>query len=177
MPRAVLAGAVLRRAKMRRVNLQGADLSRACLCAADLSGASLKGANLGKADLRGACLAEADFRSANLYGANLAGASMAGARFDGADLAAATLPDGKLFTDDACLERFTQTDHPAFLATQKKIAAINAMRDVADETDDADAEKRRLPWKQFLDETYGSLADDPIEWRASVIADSEAAHE
>ena len=176
MPRAVLAGAVMERANLRRANMQGADLYGACLCAADLSGANLKGANLGKADLRGACLVDVDLRAANLYGANLVGASMTRARFEGADLAAATLPDGTPFTDVVCLERFTHEEHPAFLATQSEIAAIKAMPNVAGETDDTEDDRRRLPWKQFVEETYGSLADDPIEWRASILADSDAAH-
>ena len=63
------------RAKGRRANLCGLDLSYLNLSAANLCGAILRDADLSGANLRDANLRDADLSSAYLSGANLSGAS------------------------------------------------------------------------------------------------------
>lgn len=89
--RAVLIGADLHLADLRRVNLFQADLHETNLCEANLRGANLyqtdlRGANLCKANLFEADLRGADLRRANLNGVNLSKADLRGADLRGADL-------------------------------------------------------------------------------------------
>ena len=65
MDRAVLKGADFTVAHLQRANLIGAMLQEARLDHADLSGARLSGANLVSASLENACLAEADLEFAD----------------------------------------------------------------------------------------------------------------
>lgn len=165
--RAHLAGAILHNANLRGSDLRGAHLRQAILYRANMKRADLGGSNLGMADLRYACLEQANLCRVNLNRANLLGARLAGARLDNVDLAGATLPDGTQYSDETDLERFTDEEHPAFAAT---LAAVNAM-----ESDDSAAMElegvegdRDLSWSEFVERTYGSLADDPIEWHPPV---------
>jgi hypothetical protein len=66
---AIICGANLKEADLRKANLQDVDLQGAILCEA-----SLKKANLKDADLCGAILQDANLREAILQGANLEGA-------------------------------------------------------------------------------------------------------
>ncbi len=161
--RANLAKANLHGANLRGSDLQGANLKRARLYEADLKGANLCGSNLGRSDLRRTCLEQANLRRANLNQANLLGARLAGAVLDSVDLAGAILPDGARYEEGLCIERYTDKAHPDFDAT---LALIN---ELGKETDNASLPEtkaeayRELPWKQFVEQTYGSLADNPIE--------------
>ena len=81
----------LKRAYLRNVLLQNADLRRANLEGADLREVKLLGANLEGADLRevkllGANLEGADLREVKLLGANLERANLKRANLEGADL-------------------------------------------------------------------------------------------
>ena len=161
--RANLAEANLNGANLRESNLQGANLRKARLSEADLKGADLGGSNLGMSDLRRACLEETILSRANLNRANLLGAKLAGARLDHVDLASAILPDGARYEEDVCIERYTDKNHPDF------DAALALIHELGKDTDNAlppetEAEAyRKLPWKQFVEQTYGSLADNPVE--------------
>ena len=89
----------LSQAKLKGLNLSGANLRRATLNQADLHGANLIGAQLRRANLRGANLCEANLRLANLSradlrrarvcSANLAVVNLRGASLDGANLSKA----------------------------------------------------------------------------------------
>src|ERR1035441_4559372 len=85
---AVLSGAVLSGADLRRAVLSGAGLRRAALTGAVLSGADLRRADLSDAVLSGAVLSGADLRRAVLSDAVLSGAVLSGA-----DLRRAVLSD------------------------------------------------------------------------------------
>ena len=161
--RANLAKANLHGANLRGSDLQGANLKRARLYEADLKGVNLCGSNLGRSDLRRTCLEQANLRRANLNQANLLGARLAGAVLDNVDLAGAILPDGARYEEGLCIERYTDKTHPDFDAT---LALINELGKETDNTTlpETEAEAyRELPWKQFVEQTYGSLADNPIE--------------
>ena len=169
--RANLAEAILRGANLRGSDLQGANLRKACLFEADLKGSNLGGANLGMADLRMACMEQANLRLVNLNRANLTGARLAGAHLDHADLAGAILPDGTQYTEETDLERFTNLRHPAFASTLTVVIAINNDGSAAKEQESvADSD---LSWAQFVERTYGSLADDPIDWHPPVYLENE----
>ena len=161
--RANLAEAILDRANLRRSDLQGANLRKARLYEADLKGADLSGSNLGMSDLRRACLEETKLSRANLNRANLLGAKLEGARLDHVDLASAILPDGARYEEGVCIERYTDKNHPDFDATLALIQELGKDSDnLPPPKTDAEA-YRELHWKQFVEQTYGSLADNPIE--------------
>jgi len=98
---ASLSGAVLLKADLRRVRLQGANLRWAQLQGADLREAQLQGAymveaqlqsaNLGEAQLQGAVLNNTQLQGADLGRAQLQGALLAEAQLQGADLGEAQL--------------------------------------------------------------------------------------
>lgn len=161
--RANLAEAILNSANLRGSDLQGANLRKASLYRANLKRADLGGSNLGMSDLRYACLEQANLCRVNLNRANLLGARLAGARLDHVDLAGAILPDGTPFQDGACLERFTDTQNPAFAATLEAIKTSDDGQSAATKRESV-ASDREISWAQFVERTYGSLADDPIEW-------------
>lgn len=175
--RASLANAIIRGANLRASKLQGANFRRAILFASDLKGADLFRSNLGMADLRMACLEHANLRLANLSRANLAGAKLAGACLDQADLAGAILPDGTLFTDQSNLSKFTDSSNPEFLSTLSKVERIDVSADADYRHTGVSSGYRRLPWKQFVEQTYGSLADDPIDLQSSLLRDDEVSSE
>lgn len=170
--RANLAEAILRGANLRGSDLQGANLRKASLYEADLKGANLGGSNLGMADLRMACLEQANLRLVNLNRANLMGARLAGAHLDHVDLAGAILPDGTQFTEESDLERFANVESPAFAATLEAVKAMNHEGSAAKERECVAADSD-LSWAQFVERTYGSLADDPIEWHPPVYHENE----
>jgi len=175
--RASLANAIIRGANLRASKLQGANLRKAILFKTDLKGANLARSNLGMADLRLACLEQANLRLANLNRANLMGAKLAGACLDQADLAGAILPDGTLFSDETNLSRFTDSSNPEFLPTLAKVEEMNVRDDAEDMREGASAGYRRLPWKQFVEQTYGSLADDPLDLHSSVLDENAGSRE
>lgn len=117
LARALLDGAVLRRADLAGVHLERASLKDADLISAELSsvhaekvnlsGANCRGATLAQGDFRGAIcldgtyLAHADLREANftkatMIEATLSQANLTKTRFDGADLSGALLNDAIL---------------------------------------------------------------------------------
>lgn len=119
----------LQRTDLFRANLSGADLvhanlSGAILCEANLSGANLNHANLSGTNLEGANLSGthlpfanlsgASFGEANLSGAILILADLSGADFTEANLSDMMLPNGKRWTPETDMERFTNLDHPDF---------------------------------------------------------------
>ena len=165
--RANLAEAILNDADLRGSDLQGANLRKASLYEADLKGANLDGSNLGMSDLRWTCLEQANLRRVNLNQANLLGARMAGAILDCADLEGSILPDGTLFAEESNLERFTDRENPAFKSTLAAVEALERGEIAEHKHGNASIGYRHLPWKQFVEQNYGILADDPIEWNES----------
>lgn len=170
--RANLAEAVMDSADLRGSDLQGANLRKASLYRAILNRADLGGANLGLSDLRYACLENANLCRVNLNQANLLGARLVGARLDHVDLAGAILPDGTQYAEDTDIERFTSLAHPAFEVTLKTVNEINADSSAEKERKSATAEND-LSWARFVERTYGSLADDPIEWHPPSYVENE----
>ena len=170
--RANLATAILRDADLRGSDLRGANLRKACLSGANLKRANLAGSNLGMSDLGYACLENANLRRANLYQANLLGARLVGACLDQVDLAGAILPDGTKYTEETDLERFTDEENLAFSST---LATVKAMTDGGNSAKERESggDESDLSWAQFVERTYGSLADDPIEWNPPQYIDSE----
>ena len=164
--RANLAHAIIRGANLRASKLQGANLSNASLYQANLKGADLCGSNLGKSDLRFACLEQTNLLRANLNRANLLGASLTGACLDQADLTGAILPDGTRFSDEVRLERFTDQANPDFSTT---LAQVEEM--------DVEDHEAHLSWSQFVEQTYGSLSHDPIDWHPHKYSENEDSRE
>lgn len=80
----MLAGARLRKAKLRGSNLRMAMLAGADLCRSELESADLRDAMLMGANLTGANLVNANFEGAMLLGAQLEGAGIDGANFKNA---------------------------------------------------------------------------------------------
>ena len=78
-----LAGVNLARAELSAVTLRDADLRRARLCGARLNHVDLTGAQLAGADLRGAELRDVDLERATLDGVDMRGASLRGVRIRG----------------------------------------------------------------------------------------------
>jgi hypothetical protein len=102
----------LQEINLRLADLSGFDLSDINLRGADLSGAvligtKLNGTNLQAADLNGAELHKTDFGFADLLDANLDGAV-----FDPTTI----LPDGKKWTRETELRRFTDNTYDGFWA-------------------------------------------------------------
>jgi hypothetical protein len=96
LPKEMLAGVRLKKAKLKGANLEmgmlaGADLRQADLEYANLKGAMLLGTNLSKANLE----------NTNFADANLLGASLEGARIDGANFKNAAFLT-QLQLDEAC---------------------------------------------------------------------------
>lgn len=156
-----LPDAVLDRANLSHSDLQGANLRQASLYRANLSWARMDGSNLGMADLRFASLERANLCRVNLHGANLLGANLAGACVENSDLTEAILPDGTHFTDEVDFERFTDEGNTAFQAT---LEAIAANREYSTAGLDYKRSAGGQSWAEFVEHTYGSLANDPIEW-------------
>jgi hypothetical protein len=86
----------LRRARLSKADLRGADLSNADLAYADLRLANLEGANLAFADLKQAELDFAKLGQADLRASRLKGVSAEDADFSGANLTAANLEAARL---------------------------------------------------------------------------------
>lgn len=86
-----LNGADLRRAVLYEIDLRRASLSEADLSGAELGGATLSEANLYRIKFRGARLSDADLIAANLNDANLADADLSMAIISDADLRGAYL--------------------------------------------------------------------------------------
>ncbi|MEM7657262.1 MAG: pentapeptide repeat-containing protein [Bacteroidota bacterium] len=76
---------------LRGANLSQSDLRKLALEGLDLSQTTLKGANLAGADLRQVNLLGISLEGVNLMGANLMGVDLRGCRLDGANLQAANL--------------------------------------------------------------------------------------
>jgi hypothetical protein len=94
-------GQMLAGARLRKANLNGANLHRAMLAGADLRGSDLEWADLRHAMLLGADLSGANLINANFEKAMLLGAHMEGARIDSADFTnAAFLTQDQV--DEAC---------------------------------------------------------------------------
>ncbi len=95
-------------------------LSRANLKEADLWGANLKRVTLWRTNLKGANLTSANLQEALLWHTYLQGAMMRYINLQGADLTNAQfdettiLPDGKAWTPETDLTRFTDPNHPNF---------------------------------------------------------------
>ena len=116
---AILLAADLRGAILAEAYLQEADLTEANLQEAILPEAYLQEAILYAADLRGADLTEANLQEANLYVAYLRGANLTDANLQGVKL-----PDGKEYTDNIDIKKFTDPTHPEFAETLGKVNEI-----------------------------------------------------
>lgn len=107
-------------ADLRECRLSGANLCDAALDGAQLGGADLRETHMAAVHLRGADLQQADLQAANLWRADLCGANLRDARLRDANLAHARfdgdtiLPDGRAWTPDTDMDRFTNPDHPSF---------------------------------------------------------------
>jgi uncharacterized protein YjbI with pentapeptide repeats len=86
-----LSEAVMPKADLRHVRLQGAHLDSVQLQGTDLKNAELQAVDLGWANLQGADLREANLLGANMDKANLQGAVLSGANLFGANLDKANL--------------------------------------------------------------------------------------
>lgn len=93
---ASFAGADLRGADLKRLDLSGINLKGANLKDADLSGVNLKGADLGEASLWGANLNQANLSNANLKRTDLRWAQMNEATLILANLSGANLTNAQL---------------------------------------------------------------------------------
>lgn len=105
--------------KIWRANMVGVNLSSANLLKTDFYRSDLTGANLYKIDARNANFAYAnisgcDLVAADLAGANLEGADIEGVTWDHPNQSAAIMPDGKLWTAETDMGRFTDFKHPDF---------------------------------------------------------------
>jgi uncharacterized protein YjbI with pentapeptide repeats len=105
-----LRGADLQNQNFVAANLQGVSLHRADLQGANMSRANLRGAVLSHANLRGVDLRKVDLGGANLPNADLRGALLHNATFN----EETTLPDGRKWTPDTDMNRFTDPEHPNF---------------------------------------------------------------
>lgn len=117
---AKLTSANLRGAELEGSNLEHSNLANANLCGARLKQADLHQASLYDAELEQACLDQADLSGTNLMYANLRGASLWETRFDEATV----LPDGTHWTGDTNMSRFTELQHPDFVAYDGPDATI-----------------------------------------------------
>lgn len=122
---ATLRAANLSSAHLDKANLGGVNLEKAILWNTSLLDANLDGTNLTNADLKGAKLQDAEIRGANLSNADLGyahleGANLQSANLTGADLRGAqfnsftVMPDGRDWTPETDVERFTNPQHPNF---------------------------------------------------------------
>lgn len=125
-----LYAAELQGADLVGANLRHAELVYADLRSADLTGADLRSASLGVTNLQDASLRDAQLQNANLNRADLKGARLIGAKLHGANLTDANLeaaymsiaeydhktclPDGRFWTKDTQMDRFTDSSHPEF---------------------------------------------------------------
>jgi len=110
----LLAGQQAWRAKMQGVNLYQANLEKTDFYRSSLEGANLydvvaRNTNFAYTNLEGA-----DFVCADLTGANLEGANLKDAVFFHPNQSPAILPDGKAWTTETEIERFTDPAHPDF---------------------------------------------------------------
>ncbi len=125
-----LLGAKLDNTNLSDANLLGANLSHANLLGANLLSANLDNTKLGNANLTGTNLSGANLTLANLTSAKLRGTDLSYADLSYADLSYADLsyakltdmkliirtklPDGKFWTPDTDMTRFTDPNHPDF---------------------------------------------------------------
>ena len=105
--------------KIWRANMVGVDLSSANLLKTDFYRSNLAGANLYRIDARNANFAYTDISgcdlvAANLEGANLEAANIEGVLWDHPNQSPAILPDGKPWTAETDMGRFTDHKHPDF---------------------------------------------------------------
>lgn len=120
-----LISAHLQGANLFEINLQNADLAEVHLEGADLRFANLKDTFMLFAILQGADLRTTNLQGANLGEANLRGANLQSANLQDTDLSGAMLPDGKGWTLDTDMGRFTDPSHPEFDTT---LETINTLR-------------------------------------------------
>lgn len=88
---------VLKKADLRKANLEGVNLGEANLEETNLSEANLKSADLTEAYLEGVNLTEVDLRGARLWFANLEGADLTNARLHQVSLWSANLQSVNMF--------------------------------------------------------------------------------
>ena len=120
LSRANLKGAFLCGANLQATFLVEAILWDADLTWADLQGAYLQGARLMSTKLKNADLTGADLKGAILAGTNLEGAILVEANLQGAEFNKhTTLPDGKKWTPDTDMARFTDSKHPDFWRSEE----------------------------------------------------------
>ncbi len=117
---AKLTSAYLQRVQLERSNLEGVNLANANLCDADLNQANLSKASLYDAELQHVRLDHANLSGTNLLYANLQGASLRETCFDETTV----LPDGTYWTRNIDMSRFTDPQHPDFVAYEGPDATI-----------------------------------------------------
>ena len=140
----------LQESKLFAANLTGANLAKAELQNARLGGANLTGAHLHWCNLSGISLDILEFMNLETYdsdvintqfhlasrpytteagqvkfeGAVFLGAHLEGAIVENADFNGAILPDGKDYSKDTDMARFTDPTHPGFAKTLDKITKL-----------------------------------------------------
>jgi len=153
LTRSKLIGARIREAKLVQAKLQEADLSNTRAREADFSGAHLLLANFTNADLwlanfsnanlHGAIFVNAHLRDVNFTEADLSDADLTGADLRRAkitnvqwgnnffgEIQVATLPDGKEWSSDTDMARFTDSQHAQFETTWSQINAKRSQLDL-----------------------------------------------
>ena len=111
----------LQEASLFEAKLQGARLDRANLSGANLVYAKLQGARMGGANLVGAYLFEAELHWTRLRYSDWPAAESIDQLVT---IPPATLPDGKTYTVNTDMGRFTDLSHPEYSATLKIINDI-----------------------------------------------------
>ena len=121
---AILAFAQIQYAWLTDAELQGAKLIDADLQGTKMWGAKLQDAWLIDANLQGVQLVNAQMDKAKLLKANLKGAIIVGANIQDAYLGFTRLPDCEMSTTGTDLGKYTNSEHPQFAETLKKINKI-----------------------------------------------------
>jgi uncharacterized protein YjbI with pentapeptide repeats len=122
-----LANAQIHNADLTATVLRESNLVQAKLQDSNLENANLQEANLSLADLQNAILKNARLQRANLQAVNLRGANLENADLSGVkDLSISAfdeftvMPDGKNWTSDTMIGRFTASDLIAFIDLDTK---------------------------------------------------------
>lgn len=114
---AILVGVNFSQANLQGVELFDQNLTEAEFIRTNLTDSNLFNANLAGANLQNANLKNAELKGTNLFGANLQGANLEGviwSELAGGISYTAILPDGKQWTPDTDMTRFTDPNHPDF---------------------------------------------------------------
>jgi len=121
----LFAGADLRKADLKGLDLSGINLKEANLENADLSGVNLKGADLSKANLWGANLNKAILSNADLKRADLSWAQLNEANLISANLSGANLTNAQLRKADLFDATFQWAQSHGALFNEANLTSVN----------------------------------------------------